>query len=409
MHRTLRTPRRLPTFRPRLEKLEERSQPGSLLTEFAGWSLLGPSFAVLPLGETAERTAPVTRYETAVPAAQLIHPVAGGSEREEREQTSRGVLVAPPVTDPSEAEALLSAAAVEARPLDGGGEVGVNKFDGTWYPLASMPTPRQEVATSVLNGEIYVIGGFNTAGQATNVVEVYNPNTDTWRRAAPLPIVNDHGAAATVLGGIIAFGGQSNRTFVYLAEGDFWFELASMRYQHGGTPAVGVLYDDYIIVAGGTGGGMTGNEVELFDPYNNVWIELARMGVPRNHTAGGVIDNQFYVAAGRGSAGSATAFEVYDPTQNTWTRLPNLPTGRSGVAAGVVYGCLYVIGGEMPGVFSEVEVYDPGAGAWSAATPMLTPRHGIYASVIDNAIYIPGGAIQQGFGATGINEVFVVG
>ena len=39
---------------------------------------------------------------------------------------------------------------------------------------------------------------------------------------------------------------------------------------------------------------------------------------------------------------------------------------------------------------------------------MPTPRHGISASVIGNRIYMPGGGVLQGFGASDVNEVFIV-
>ncbi len=61
---------------------------------------------------------------------------------------------------------------------------------GTWQQLASMPTARQELASAVLNGKIYVIGGLNADGISTNTVEVYNPATNTWTSAQPLPLAN---------------------------------------------------------------------------------------------------------------------------------------------------------------------------------------------------------------------------
>jgi len=69
---------------------------------------------------------------------------------------------------------------------------------------------------------------------------------------------------------------------------------------------------------------------------------------------------------------------------------------------------LYVFGGEDPRLFSEVEVYDPATDSWQQVAPMRTPRHGIFAAVIGNVIYIPGGGIQQGFGATDVNEAYEV-
>ena len=59
-------------------------------------------------------------------------------------------------------------------------------------------------------------------------------------------------------------------------------------------------------------------------------------------------------------------------------------------------------------MFGDVEVYDPSAYGWVQLAPMRTPRHGIFATVIGNAIYIPGGGVEQGFGATDVNEVYFI-
>src|SRR5215467_7038243 len=157
-----------------------------------------------------------------------------------------------------------------------------------WTRLAPMPTARQEVSVSVLDGKVFVIAGYDANGQSTATVEVYDPRTDAWQKAASLPIATNHNAAATVNGRLYAFGGTSQRAFVYDAGRDAWTEVASMRHVHGGTPAVAVI-GGKIYVAGGTGADMVGNELEVYDPRADKWLALAPMGVPRNHTAGGVI------------------------------------------------------------------------------------------------------------------------
>ncbi len=278
---------------------------------------------------------------------------------------------------------------------------------GGWATLAPVPAARQEISTAVLDGKIYVIAGFNSSAGNTNNVYVYDPESNTWTNAAVLPIATNHNAAAVAAGKLYAFGGTSNRTFVYNPQSNMWSDVAPMRFQHGNTPAVGVI-NDKIYVAGGNGPGMNQIELEVYDPAANTWTPLASMSVPRNHTAGGVINGKFYVAGGRPGDAAASALEVYDPATNVWTRLRDMPTGRSGIGAAVVNGELYVFGGEIPRQFSEVEVYNPLNNTWTQLAPMQTPKHGIFAAVIDNKIYIPAGATQQGLGATNINEVFTV-
>jgi hypothetical protein len=59
-------------------------------------------------------------------------------------------------------------------------------------------------------------------------------------------------------------------------------------------------------------------------------------------------------------------------------------------------------------VFPQNEVYNPRTDTWESRTAMPTPRHGIGAAVVGENIYIPGGATLQGFGVTGVNEVYTV-
>jgi len=278
---------------------------------------------------------------------------------------------------------------------------------GSWQTLAPMPSMRQEVSTAVLNGKVYVIAGFFTNGNSSNLVEVYDPASNTWSSAAPLPIQTNHNAAVTLGGRIYAFGGTSNRTFLYNPDMNQWTELASMNFQHGNTPAVAVI-DNKIYVAGGDGPGASEREVEVYNPATNQWTVLAPMNVGRNHTAGAAINGKFYVVGGRPGQAAANAAEVYDPATNMWAILPALPTGRSGIAAAAVNGELYVFGGEIPQIFDTVEVFNPLNNSWTSLPPMPVAKHGIFAAVINNTIYLPGGATVQGLGATNINQAFSV-
>ena len=276
--------------------------------------------------------------------------------------------------------------------------------NGQWITLKYMPSERQEISTAALNGKIYVIAGFNEDVRSTATVDVYNPATDTWASAAPIPVANNHNAAAVAAGKLYTFAGIGGATFLYDPASNSWSNVATMKLGHAGTPAVGVIKDKIYCAGGETS--RTG--LEVFDPATNVWTVLASMKVPRNHCAGGVIDGKFYVAAGRDEPESATALEVYDPQTNSWTTLASMPTPRSGVAAGAVNGELYVMGGEVGGVHPEVEAYNPKTNTWRRVEDMLQPRHGIFASVIGNKIYVPAGATAENYLPTGWNDVYVV-
>ena len=69
-----------------------------------------------------------------------------------------------------------------------------------------MPTPRTEVAATLLDGKIYVIGGFDSQGE-TNLVEAYDISKDFWGKIAPLPMPLHHTGAASVGGKVYVIGG----------------------------------------------------------------------------------------------------------------------------------------------------------------------------------------------------------
>ena len=272
-----------------------------------------------------------------------------------------------------------------------------------------MPQRRQELATGVLNGKVYVIGGYDENGNSTATVQIYNPTTDTWTSAHSLPYAVNHNAAAVAGGNLYSFDAGAGETFVYNPNNNSWSARASSHYVHSQTAAVGVI-NNQIYVAGGTGT-PSQRQLEVYDPVSNTWTIKAPMSVPRNHTGGGVIDGKFYVVGGRVSDNGppTAALEVYNPQTNSWSGRVPMPTARAGIAAAVVDNELWVFGGEeQDGLHGEVEVYNPVSNTWRREPNMPLPRHGSWASVIGNKIYIPGGGARAGLAPTNTNQIFTV-
>lgn len=91
----------------------------------------------------------------------------------------------------------------------------------------------------------------------------YDTTSDTWRIGADLPIRTDHAWAVSYAGLVYVGGGASRRVFSSDPATDVWTELVPSVFQHGGTPAAAAI-DGIIYVAGGSGGGMRGNELEAY-------------------------------------------------------------------------------------------------------------------------------------------------
>src|SRR5437764_477391 len=66
-----------------------------------------------------------------------------------------------------------------------------------WTNLAPLPQPQCEAGTDVLDGKIYVLGGWSTNSSETwNAVQIYDPATNKWSAGPKMPVgVNHNGAA----------------------------------------------------------------------------------------------------------------------------------------------------------------------------------------------------------------------
>ncbi len=101
-----------------------------------------------------------------------------------------------------------------------------------------------------------------------------------------------------------------------------------------------------------------------------------------------VLNNLIYIAGGQdqgyalGSGAAHNNLEVYDPSQDSWTELAPMPTARYFLNLYVMNGLLYAVGGNTgtlssPNYISVVEVYDPVANQWSTINSLpYTPENG---------------------------------
>ena len=73
-----------------------------------------------------------------------------------------------------------------------------------------MPTARYAHAAAVLDGNIYVSGGYLPSGQHSDALEAYDPVTNTWTALASLSHVRPRHASAVIHGKMYVFGGYSS-------------------------------------------------------------------------------------------------------------------------------------------------------------------------------------------------------
>ena len=143
----------------------------------------------------------------------------------------------------------------------------VDEYDpatNKWSARSPMPTARNHAGVGAVNGKIYVIGGrigaaFMGTASNTDVVEEYDPASDSWgtvRLRMPTP---RSAGAAGVYGGMI-----------YVAGGE---------YQN--AQLMGAF-----------------RALEAYNPATNQWVTMPNMPSPRHGFASAVIGNRFYIISG---------------------------------------------------------------------------------------------------------------
>ncbi len=294
----------------------------------------------------------------------------------------------------------------------------------SWSRIADIPTPRSEVAATLFNGRIYVIGGFG----GPRVVERYDPSTDRWERQPDLPIGVDHPMAAALNGpnaGVFVMGGTSGgaataRAFRLAPDASSWEEIAPMPSARAAGAAVAragggptdLLSPQIYVVGGASSAGLQASTF-MYDSLLKRWETFADIPTPRDHLAAAWLGDRLCAVGGRTLSMSRNlpALECFLPpslsaTSGTWERLTAAPTARGGVGAAVVGDRLFFIGGEAPqGTFKEVDIYDSVAKSWSRGPDLPTARHGIGVVAFGTMIFVLTGGPTPGGSQTAVCEV----
>jgi N-acetylneuraminic acid mutarotase len=177
-----------------------------------------------------------------------------------------------------------------------------------------VPTARGSISVAVLGDAIHLVGGHERRSVTTH--DVYDPRTNAYARAAPLPVGRDHMGLAAYGGKLYAIGGRvdnyaHNTSFcdVYDPAADRWTACAPMPSRRSGM-AVAVYRDRILAIGGEEPSGVFTNN-EAYDPRANAWTALAPLPEGRHGTGAATIRDRVYVPGGGptpGGSQSATLF-----------------------------------------------------------------------------------------------------
>ena len=220
------------------------------------------------------------------------------------------------------------------------------------------------VQTCALPICVLVAGGEN-GSFIYKSAELYDPATDRWTQAAPMPRVRTQFLMATLpdgrvlaLGGLEERGAPSRTSVIYDPASDTWSEgppLAADRV----LSALATLANGDILVIGGQYA--ASNTAERYDWRGKAFVYAGVLIEPRlAAVAAGLPDGSVALVGGLPEAPSRVGFaptanaERWDPKTDRWTELPGIANARA-------LGALVVSGGEayLVGAAGRGEVADP--------------------------------------------------
>ncbi|MNW25610.1 N-acetylneuraminate epimerase [compost metagenome] len=199
--------------------------------------------------------------------------------------------------------------------------------------MSNMPSTRAAAEAIVVDGKIYVIGGYYDSGSKLTIskaVEVYDPETDTWTQATNMLTARAWPAVAYENGAIYVFGGGSspgvstNTAEKYDIASGQWTKLNNLPQSLSALRAVQVNGQIYLM--GGTNYTNTTNKVWEYTPETDSYSVRQSMGSTRMAFGLTELDGKIYAIGD-------SKTEVYDPNSNTWSPFIGLPQSRSQFAA----------------------------------------------------------------------------
>jgi hypothetical protein len=280
----------------------------------------------------------------------------------------------------------------------------------TWTTKKPMPTSRSGLAVAVYQNKIYAFGGM--AGRPSEVsdpflgaTEVYDPETDMWETKTQMPTRRAWLCANVVKDKIYLIGGntwwappaftaETDLVEVYDPETDLWTTRASIPSLIPSYPpdvVASAVVDNKIYVVSFNmnpfGSFPTVNANQVYDPETDTWSLGDSVPPPVVYAAAGATTGiaapkRIYVLGGICPNNSITNLNrVYDPEGDAWSAGAAMPTARYRLGVTIVSDVLYAIGGVSSGLGSSSPVavnerYTPDT--TSPAVRVVSPENKTY-------------------------------
>ena len=243
----------------------------------------------------------------------------------------------------------------------------------TWEPLANMPVAMNGAKSVVINGKLYLPGGFNVTSDFERNLHVYDIAANSWTTLAAPPkglllyglTANNASGVFYVTGGTESSSGPASAAVadvsVYNISTNTWSTLPSMATPRAGHESV--LANGKLYVVGGASGTGAIASGEVFDFTTQKWSPIAPMPLPRQYAGSALATNTegrlvWLIFGGESGTAYPSAINAYDFAANSWITLDgsfNLSTGRSRLGSASLGGFVYAVAGTTGNSIRTVE------------------------------------------------------
>ena len=293
--------------------------------------------------------------------------------------------------------ALVFLAIPAIRPILRPGDVGLPppQFGAYWSIQAQMPTARTGLALTNYDGGLYIIGGDRTSGP-TGLVEILTLETLEWREgpSKPTPVVDIQAMVIDdkiyVAGGCNAKGQATDALEIFDPVANVWTQGQAMSQPLCGYAAT--VHKDKLYLIGGKNGNEYTNTVLIYNATSDEWEETITYPLKLGYAAATTLNDKIYVAGGYDGLREYADVNVLDTRLQTWEPGPSLSQARGGLGLVTVDNTLLAIGGGWTSPVNSNEQLTPESSAWEAfETPYSNTWRNFGLAIDDTNVYVAGG------------------